>query len=370
MALFGWKKSSSGEGGPASRSDAGEPMAAGPAGSGNGFEPQPEKARKWFDHARTYADTYNFDGALWSYANGIKLDPDSMPAHEAMWEVGVKHMNKQGKPATGKEIRSLEDASAVSKFAAAEFAWMKDILNASLAVKTLETAIKAGQREFGKWIAQRVLNVVLKQKKIGRGQLVQLKEHFKQVEAWNEAILALQKAKELDPTDAALDHELKDLSAQRAMDQGGYERAAGKEGGFRQFVKDADKQRQLIESEAIVASESTEQRNLTRARDQYEQNPKVPDNINLYAQLLKKQGSPPNEQLAHDVYMRGFKETGEYRFRMAAGDIRIEQARREYDALQAKREAADGTPVLLVRNPRGDVDSVDLLHSPVAKVDP
>jgi len=51
-------------------------------------------------------------------------------------------------------------------------------------------------------------------------------------------MVAGQLAVRLDPSDNALDHELKDISAQRAMDAGGYEKAAGKEGGFRTFVKD------------------------------------------------------------------------------------------------------------------------------------
>jgi tetratricopeptide (TPR) repeat protein len=123
------------------------------------------------------------------------------------------------------------------------------------------------------------------------------------------------------------------------MDQGGYERAAGKEGAFRQFVKNADKQRELQESEAIVASESTEQRNLLRAKEQYEKNPKVPDSINVYAQLLKKQGTPQAEMLAYEIYMRGFKDTGEYRFKMAAGDIKVEQLRRDVESLDRKAQS-------------------------------
>ncbi len=340
MALFGWKKSGSGDAKGTPKTDAADNDAGAANSNGSAaFEPQPEKARVWFDYAKSAADSFNYEYALACYANGIKLDPDAMSAHEAMFEVGIKYMNKQGKPATSKEIKGIEDSSVISKFAAAEFAWMKDVANASLASKALEGAIKAGKREYGKWIATRVLNVALRQKKISKSHMVQLKDLFKQVEAWNEAIGALQKAKELDPGDADLDHEYKDLSAQRAMDQGGYEKAAGKEGGFRAFVKDADKQRELIESEAIVGNESAEQRNLQRAKDQYEKTPTVPDVISQYAQLLKKNGSPENEKIAYDVYLRGFKDTSEYRFRMAAGDIKLEQSRRELESLQSRLEA-------------------------------
>lgn len=332
MAIFSWKKTAG--------DDKGGGDGAGPNGGGNGeFKPQPEKARKWFDFAKTYADSTNYEAALHAYASGIKLDPDTMSAHEAIWDVGVKYMNMGGKPASGKEIREFEESHPVAKFAAAEFAWMKEITNASLAIKALDAAVKAGQLEFGKWVAPRIFNIALKQKKSSKGQWVTLKDLFKQVEAWTEAINALAKAKELDPRDAALDHEYKDLSAQRAMDQGGYDRASGKEGGFRSFVKDSEKQRQLIESEQIVTNQTTEERNLARAKDAYDKTPGVPDVIAQYGQLLKRHATPQGEQMAYEVYMKGYQDTGEYRFRMAAGDIRLEQARRAADALEGKGDA-------------------------------
>ncbi len=125
------------------------------------------------------------------------------------------------------------------------------------------------------------------------------------------------------------------------MTAGGYERAVGQEGGFRSFVKDSEKQRQLSEQDAIVTSQSAEERNLQRAKEAYEKTPNVPDVLNQYAQLVKKQGSPQAEELAYEVYMKGYQATGEYRFRMFAGDIRVEQARREADALQSKGASAD-----------------------------
>ncbi len=56
------------------------------------FVPQPEKARKWFEHAKNMADSSNYESALVYYANGIRLDPESLSAHEAMIDVSIKHM--------------------------------------------------------------------------------------------------------------------------------------------------------------------------------------------------------------------------------------------------------------------------------------
>lgn len=310
------------------------------------FTPQPEKARKWFEHARSMADRYTYDAALSYYANGIKLDPESMSAHEAMYEAAVQYNNRAGKPASSKERRNIEDSTPVGKFAAAEFEWMKNLRDATLGLKAVDAAAKAGQLEAGNWLAGKMLSLVRTSKKINKTTLVKAKDVFAAVGAWDEAITCGELALQMDPTDSELSAELKNLSAQRAMDQGGYEQAGGKEGGFRGLIRDADRQRELEETEAITAGKSTEERNLARARAAYEENPSDSDAINRYAQLLKKSADPEQEQAAYDIYMKAYNETREYRFRMAAGDIRIEQLRRKERHLAAKLDgAADGVDV-------------------------
>ena len=74
---------------------------------------------------------------------------------------------------------------------------------------------------------------------------------------------------------------------------------------------------------------SAEERVLARAKKEYDDSPGVPDVINKYAQLLKKQGTPQAMQMAYDVYMKGYADTREYRFRMNAGRIRIDQAEKK-----------------------------------------
>ena len=308
------------------------------------FEPQPEKARRWFEHARVMSDSSNFDSALVYYAHGIGLDPSMMSAHEAMYEAAVQYFNKGSRPASGKEIRKLEGPHPVEKFAVAEFAWMKDINNASLALKLLEAIVKAEQFEFGHWFAPKALNVLLKQKKPSKSAFLQAKTCLAEIGAWNEALRAGEAALIIDPLDTELESDLKDLSAQRAMDEGRYEEAGGEEGGFRKFVLDADKQRELEEAGSIAAGQSMEQRNLQRALKEYEKSPATPDVLNRYAQLLKVLGTPEAEQQSYDVYMKGFQDTNEYRFRALAGDIKIEQAQRRVDELQEKLDghANDG----------------------------
>ncbi len=304
------------------------------------FKPQPDKARKWFEYGKNAADTSNLDYALTCYANGIKLDPESFTAHEAMLDLAARYLSQGGKGASGKELKSISDDTPVGKFAAAVFAWMKDLRNPSQALKALDAAIKAEQVEWGNWIAPRILKIVRSQKKLSKSTLSQLMELCKKVGAWDEAIAIGETLLNLDPKNNALAAELKDLSAQRAMDQGGYEQAAGQEGGYRKFIKDADKQRELIEAESISAGESVEERNLNRIKAAYEEDPTVPDVINQYGNILRKRGTDESLKEAYDVYMKGFKETGEYRFRLLAGDIKIDTFKRKLRALREKMDAA------------------------------
>jgi len=316
-------------------------------GRGGGeFVAHPDKARKWFDHAKAMADSYNYDSALVYYANGLKLDPFPIEAHKAMFDAAIQYLNRAGKPASGKEIKGLEGPHPIEKFVAAEFAWMKDINNASLAMKFLEAAAKAGQTEVGQMHAKRILSTLLRQKKLSKGPFTNAMRRFADIGAWDEAIISGETALQIDPTDSNLDAEMKDLSAQRAMDRGGYGDAASAEGGFRKFVKDIDKQRELEESESISGAGSSDERMLLRAKQEYEANTRIPENINKYAQLLKKQGTPESAAQARQIYMRGFEETQEYRFRMFAGDIDIEQLEKKLTRLREKMEADGETPEL------------------------
>jgi tetratricopeptide (TPR) repeat protein len=305
-----------------------------------GFEPQPEKAKKWFAHAKTSADSSNFAYALQCYANGIKLDPGNMQAHQAMLDAAVRYCNGGGKSASSKELRSLDDGNPVGKFAAAEFEWMKDLTNYKSALKAVAAAAKAEQFEFGHWISPRVLTLLRNQhqkKRLSKSVLMQAMEVFRDVGAWDESLTCGELAREVDPSDNDLAAELKNLAAQRAMDQGGYTESVGEEGGFRRSVRNIEQQRELEEEESLSGG-GAEERNIERAKANYEANPTFPDAINRYAQLLKRQGTAEAEEEARRVYQKGYEDSGEYRFRMSAGDIEIQQLERKLHQLNQKLE--------------------------------
>ena len=148
MALFGKKK----------KDDA--------AAAGNTvWQPQPHKAAKFFEHAKTVAQTGNFSYAIDLYARGLRFDPGNMAAHEAIYEAGIRHLQSGGKAAAGKEVKAIDGPNPADRMAAYEFAWARDINNLALVMKLIQAVGKAGQIEYGQWLAPRVFAMMTKAKK-------------------------------------------------------------------------------------------------------------------------------------------------------------------------------------------------------------
>ena len=338
--IFPWKKGGG--------DDASTPDPAGKPAKGAPQQPQPEKAAKFMQHAVSIAQTGNFEYALQLFGQALRLDPTNMAIHHAMYENAAKFVQGGGKPASGKDVKTIDDGSGnFAKFAAAEYIWMRDLNNLPAGMKVIEFAGKLDLEEVGQWLAPKLLNMIRAQqaRKASKALWVQGKTAFAAVNAWNEAFTCGEEAVKMDPSDSNLMAELKQLTAARAIQQGGYDRTSDQPGGFRANVRDADKQKQLQEQESLSGGADVEARNLERARKDYEEKPDVPEHVQKYAMLLRKQGTPEAEAAAFKVYLDGFQRLGEYRFRMAAGDMRIAQSRKKVRAAQERASAnpADGS---------------------------
>ena len=86
MALFGKKKST--EEVPSGITD-------------GGWRPQPDKAAKFFEHARTVAQTGNYSYAIDMYARGLRFEPDNMESHIALYETAVRYFNLERQAGIG-----------------------------------------------------------------------------------------------------------------------------------------------------------------------------------------------------------------------------------------------------------------------------
>ncbi len=300
------------------------------------FAPQPEKARTWFNHAKTMADSANYETSLIYYVNGLKLDPTAEEPLMEMLKVAIRHSQEGGKQVSGKKARSVAGDTPIDRMATDLLAWVSGIQNASAAIKAIASAHAADQSTFGARIAPTAFNIIRSGKKQSKSSYTALKDICKEVQAWDVALESGRIAMHLDPSDGSLDAEIKAMEAELAMAKGGFENAAGKEGGFRDFVKDMDKQRELEEEESLAGVGGGGDRVLERAREQFEAEPSVPDNVNRYGMLLRRSGTPESLKKSRDVYKHGYRETGEYRFHMAASDIRIQQYQEKIQRIKVK----------------------------------
>jgi predicted Zn-dependent protease len=124
------------------------------------------------------------------------------------------------------------------------------------------------------------------------------------------------------------------------MNQGGYD-LAGQAGGFRQNIRDADRQRQLEEQERIVKTEETLDRVVRANEEEYRSRPDDPASTMKYAKSLMERGRPEDEKRALEVLKRGLEVTKQFRFREMQGDLILRMAARK---LAKYRETAAAAP--------------------------
>jgi len=323
LALFGKKKVGDDE----PKSD-GEPRQPEPVSF------SPEKAQRFFDHAKTVGETGNFEYAMQLWLSGLRQDPTSMYGLEKFLNAAV---NFKGKPGKGLQS-SVDGRSDVDRYLQALLQWGLKVLEPSLATKAVQAAAKLGLGEQAHYIGEQALKLARVKPK--KDQLVKLMEAFASVQAYDLAVQAGDAAVQLDPSDGPLASQVKNMSASATIGRGGFDEA-GQAGGFRRNIRDADRQRQLEEGERIVKTEETIDRLIAEAEAEYQRRPEDLPTIQTLAKRLMERGRPEDEDRAYRMLMKAYKDTKQFRMRQEAGRIRVRKARR---ALATYREHAEQRP--------------------------
>ncbi len=356
MAIFGRKKDD------ASRSsDASPPGAAGapgtpgtPTGTGTPGTPgapaaaaaeagppsNPEKAEGFFSHARKVIETGNNEYAITLYLQGMRHDPASRTALESVVRAGQTFAQGTRKPGPTKDqLRAFDRKGDVERYLIALLNWVTRPTDSASAVKAVDAAVKLNLPESAYWIAERAISAATQDAKPRKDLFVRLKDLMSVIGAFDLAVRAGQFAVQLDPSDAPLDAQLRNLSAQAAMSKGGYE-DTGQQGGFRKNIRDLDAQRRVEESERIVKSGDATVRVLAASRADYEARPTDGAAVQRYVKALLESGEPGAEKAAFDVLKLAYEQLKEFRFRQQAGELRLRAGRRQLRALR-ERAAAD-----------------------------
>ncbi|HBS29317.1 MAG TPA: hypothetical protein DEB06_07665 [Phycisphaerales bacterium] len=334
FGIFGKKKDEAGAGAEA------------PAGSasGGGFETNPDAARRFFDRAQTVHDSTNFEYAMVLWLQGLSQDPTGVEGLEKFMRSGSKFAETNKKPSKDQLGQVKARHAGVQKYLAALLQWGVRQLEWPLALDAFEAAAKLELAEPAYWIGARALGLAGQDSKAKKAHFVKMMELFSAISAFDKAVVAGELAYRLDPTDAKLQNTVRNMSAQSAMNRGGYEES-GKQGGFRSNIRDLSAQRAKEAEERLVKTEDDQTVAINNAKADYESRPTDSGAIEKYARLLRERGTPADEKAAYEVLMKAFESTGVFRFRQQAGELKMRAARRKLRAMVEQGEALGaGTP--------------------------
>lgn len=326
MALFGKKK---GDG------DAGEtPDDAKP--DHGGFNP--EKARKFFEHAKSMHETGNYPYAVTLWLNGLAQDPSSFEGFEGFLESNALIPEASRKKAAKDIAGGLQGKGRIGKYQHALLAWGVRQSDMPSALTAAEAASALGLGKQTEILGRTAFNLAVSAKP-KKEVFVKLLDIFADAGVFELALEAGQAAKRLDPSDGPLDARLKEMMARSAISRGGFEENSG-EGGFRRNIRDIEKQTNLEGQDAITKTEDVKDRNVKAAEAEYEANPQDLTAVDKYGKALLDRGTNADQLKAITLYTKTFNETGQFRYRQRAGDVGIRRMRAQLRKIQLKAQAA------------------------------
>ncbi|MEX2215704.1 MAG: hypothetical protein WD768_16450 [Phycisphaeraceae bacterium] len=342
MGLFGFgkKKGDSGDGGKSTANGAGGDNGKSTATASGGFTPDPRKARAWFDRAHQVADT-NFDYAIDAFIKGLKFEPNNIKEWETLYEVGMRRLVSGGKPAGTLESMKSGGKTVIEKLAHAAKLWAMDPRNAARAMTVFEriadmyvAADETDLGEIGLWVGEKTMELN-SGKKASKAVLVKAIALFKDMHLYSQGVEACRRALAITPDDANLIQEIRDMEALKTMVDSGMR---GKEGDAMKGVKNLDEQRALDEEDQSRHDEAGHERLIARARKAFEVKPDDLDLLLKFVRTLEGKASDESEEEAMKVLKDAYDRTGQYRFKMDVGNVRIRQfnryARMYRDALK------------------------------------
>ncbi len=308
-------------------------------------QPEPAKARKFFERAQAVHDSTNYEYAMTLWLQGLRHDPSSVEGLEFFWKSASEFLDSPARPKgpTKDQMGAFSGRAPVDRYLSNLLMWATKPLEYSLGLRAFESGVKIGLKDSGAWIGRKVLGIAGEDAKAKKDLFVQLMSLFQEAEAFDMAVIAGEIACRLDPSDARLTADVKNLAAQATMKKSGYEEGKMVEAGaFRKNVKDISGQRAVEEEERIVKTEEVQVRAIERAKKDYEARTSDVSAVQKYARLLLERGSVEDEKLAYAILTQGFKETQNYRFKALAGDLNLRVARRQVRAIK-EEAAADPT---------------------------
>ena len=333
MALFGKKKNGEAAAGAAPTEEA-----AAPSTSAEGFSP--EKARKFFDHARHMHETTNYAYAMQLWLNGLRWDPGSEEGFEGFVNSAHQFRASDDKKTSSRDIaKGLQGKGRILKFQEALLEWGLKPEDMNAALKGAEAAGTLGVTPITTYLGRQALAQARGAKRQKKDTYVRLMNAFEKAGEYTLAVEAGEDAKRLDNSDGDLARHVNQLSAQSAITRGGFGDGA-EEGGFRRSIRDVEKQTQLEAQDRLTKTDDVKDRLVAAAEAEYDERPDDTALLEKFARALVDRGQKADLLKAMALYNKAYQETGQFRFRERSGDVQLQQMRRTVDQLATKAKKA------------------------------
>ena len=311
-----------------------------------GYQDIPEEDRKkaqaFFDRGKSVADAGQYDYAITMFLQGVAKDPENTDAHKALREISMRRKASGGKDLGFMEKMGLKKSAKEDREALinAEKLLCYDPGNVGNMVSVAQSAFKGGFYDTAMWAAQMAFQAnVSNPKGPDYKTFLVLKDIYKSLHQWPQAAEACQWAAKLRPDDMDLAKEARDIGAQQTMAEGKY----GIAKSFRDSVKDMDRQRDLMEADTDVRTADAMKRQLATAEAEWQAEPNETGKVMKFVEVLRKTETMEHENRALEILDEAYKRTSQFRFRKAAGEIKLHQLKRMDRSLldQVKKNPSD-----------------------------
>jgi len=308
---------------------------------GGGFEYSPDKAERFFDRAQGLHDATNYGYSMQLWLGGLRQDPTSMKGLEGFMRSAQSYAVENKGKGPAKDIVKMFSGgrSDLDRYLFDLLMWGTKITDAGLGVRAMNSASKLGLKEPAIWIADRAAGAASQEKRPRVDHLVAALDVFEKYQRFDKAVVVGEAAVRLAPQDGKLAARVKNLSAESTMFKGGFDKT-GESGGYRQNIRNTQKQQDLQDEERVNKSEETLDRLIEKTRIEYEANPADRPAINKYGKFLLESARPEDEEKAYELFTAAFEVTREFRYKEQAERIRLVQSRRRVVKLKAAAEAA------------------------------
>lgn len=293
--------------------------------AGNGQEL--DKAKAFFERARQFAERKNYDYAIGMYLDGLKYAPDALEeGHLPLCELALKRQGEGGKkPSMMDRMKRHGGKTPIERMLNAEYLFARDPEHMPYAEEMLRAAAAGDYKKTAGWLANLIFQTNNAAAKPSALTYILLKDTYRQLEQFDKALVACQRASVLRPDDKDLADEFKNLSAELTMARGQYDTAAD----FRGSIKNREEQEKLHAQAGVIKTVDYRLKAVNDARTRLAANPDIPKNIYDLAEALSDMGTNEAENEAIELLENAYKARSDFSFSQRAGLLRIKQLRRK-----------------------------------------